>query len=171
VREGSTYLAADVVPCFMYRLYYDVFDFQPLYHEGIQLRPPSGPPIVNWPQQNYERGVEKNEATGRRFKRIVRAIKRLENEMVGKGFTGEIPSFLTECLVYNAPDSYFGGDSYFDNATSVLERIYAGTLYDGDYKDWVEVSGLKWLFAPGQRWSREQAHEFGGRALDYLDPY
>jgi hypothetical protein len=83
VREVSRSLAADVVPCFEFHLYYAPGK----YLKGTQIWPDSGPKIHNWPDQHYERGVEKNTATGRRFKAMVRALKRLENEMVEEGFT------------------------------------------------------------------------------------
>ena len=65
-------MSADVVPCFTYHRY-DALGSQ--YHRGIQLQADSGVRIENWPEQSYERGVTKNGATGRRYKRVVRILR------------------------------------------------------------------------------------------------
>jgi hypothetical protein len=169
VREDRSSLSADVVPCFTYHRYYAIgYNSIPLYHQGIQIHPDSGARIVNWPEQNYERGVTKNEATGRRYKRVVRILKRLENDMVDKGINAEIPSFLMECLVYNVPNEGFGNDSYQANVRYVLAHLFNGTLEGGEAGEWVEVNGLKWLFHPTQRWSKTQAHTFLSSAWNYV---
>jgi len=169
VHEDSRSPAAGVVPCFTYHRYYAIgYNYRPLYHRGIQIHPDSGSRIENWPEQNYERGVAKNEATGRRYKRVVRILKRLENDMVEKGITAEMPSFLTECLVYNVPNQGFQNHSYQADVRYVLAHLFNGTLNGGGSDEWVEVNGLKWLFHPTQRWSRVEAHSFVSRARDYV---
>ena len=56
---------------------------------------------------------QKNDATGRRFKAVVRILKRLRNEMVDNGHkvAGPIPSYLIECLIWNVPNEGFGHDT------------------------------------------------------------
>ncbi len=68
VRERKTTFPADVVPCFEYHLIYGL-DRQGLllYHQGTRIFPDRGGRIDNWPQQQRERGNEKNNATGRRY--------------------------------------------------------------------------------------------------------
>ncbi len=79
VREKKTTLPADVVPCFEYHYIYDVNSIGDVqFHKGTRIYPASDSHIHNWPEQQYERGVTKNDATGRRYKRMVRALKRLE---------------------------------------------------------------------------------------------
>ena len=168
VRESSSSLAADVVPCFEYRLYYDMWDFQPLWYEGTQIRPRSGPPIVNWPKQTYENGTAKNNATGRRYKKVVRILKRLENNMVEEGIIEEVPSFLIECLVYNVPNEAFNHDTYLADVQYVLAHLFNETRNGGEGDDWVEVNELKWLFHPTQKWTRAQAHNFASEAWDHV---
>jgi hypothetical protein len=169
VREDSRSLAADVVPCFTYHRYDGIgYNRRPVYHQGIQIHPDSGGKIENWPEQNYERGVAKNEATRRRYKRVVRILKRLENDMVEKGVTAEVPSFLIECLVYNVPNQGFQNYSYQADVRYVLAHLFNGTLNGGGSGEWVEVNGLKWLFHPTQRWSRTEAHSFVSRVWDYV---
>lgn len=165
VQESNSSLSADVVPCFTYHRYDSI---KSQYHQGIQLHADSGARIVNWPEQSYENGVTKNEATGKRYKRVVRILKRLENDMVGKGINAEVPSFLTECLVHNVPNESFRNDSYQTNLRYVLAYLFNGTLEGRGAEKWVEVNGLKWLFHPTQRWSKTQAHTFLSRAWNYL---
>lgn len=169
VRENKSSLSADVVPCFTYHQYYAFGSgFGPLYNQGILIHPDSGARIENWPEQNYQYGKTKNEATGRRYKRVIRILKRLENDMVENGVIAEIPSFLLECLVYNVPNEDFQHPNYQEDVRYVLIHLYNGMLEGGGAEKWVEVNGLKWLFSPTQRWSKTQAHDFVSRAWDYL---
>jgi predicted nucleotidyltransferase len=132
VREDGRSLAADVVPCFTFHRYDRVgHNGVALHHEGIQIHPDSGGRIENWPEQNYERGVAKNNATGQRYKRVVRILKRLENDMVEKGISAEVPSFLTESLVYNVPNEGFRNYGYQANVGYALAHLYNGTLEGG----------------------------------------
>lgn len=169
VREDRNSLSADVVPCFTYHRYDTVGSGSRFpYHQGIQIHPDSGARIENWPEQSYERGVAKNNATGRRFKRVVRILKRLENDMVEKGISAEVPSFLVESLVYNVPNEGFRNYGYQANVGYVLAHLYNGTLEGGGAERWVEVNGLKWLFRSTQPWSKAQARTFLSRAWTYL---
>jgi predicted nucleotidyltransferase len=170
VRENSSSLSADVVPCFTYHRYYAIgYNSSPLYHEGIQIHPDSGGTVVNWPEQTYMNGTAKNNATGRRYKRMVRILKRLENEMVKEGIIEEVPSFLIECLVYNVPNSGFQHVTYRADVQYVLAHLFNGALDGGGPEEWVEVNGLKWLFHPTQKWTKAQAHGFLSEAWNYVD--
>jgi predicted nucleotidyltransferase len=170
VRESTRSLAADVVPCFSWRRYFalDPWSNAPQFHEGTAIHPDRGGMIENWPQQHYDNGVAKNNRTSRRYKRMVRALKRLENEMVKARVIAEIPSYLTECLVYNVPDENFGHTTYLADLCAVLAVIYNETMTGGGASDWLEVNGLKWLFGDDQKWNRWQANAFAGRAWEYL---
>jgi hypothetical protein len=169
VRERKTTLPADIVPCFTYR-YVHGRDWrrQPLYHEGTRLYPDQGPYIHNWPQQQYDRGVAKNLATGRRYKRLVRALKRLENKLVVAETIAPLPSFFMECLVYNVPNGKFGHLTYAADMRAVLACIFNSTLDDAQCERWLEASERKWLFGHGQSWTQRQAHQLADAAWDYL---
>lgn len=82
VSEKSTTLPADVVPCTTHRRY----DSLGTSSDGIEITPDCGPKIINWPQQDHDNGVAKNTRTPRRYKRIVRGLKALENLMAESGF-------------------------------------------------------------------------------------
>ena len=167
--HANTYrVDADVVPTFEHRKY-TIANGRYGYISGTELHPDSGGRIVNWPQQNYDNGVAKNDATGMRFKKIVRVAKRLRNEMVANGVTAAkpIPSYLIECLVWNVPDSALGHDDYADDVRSVLAHVLLGTIDDSACDGWREVNGLKDLFSPSQAWNRIDTHTFVAAAMDY----
>lgn len=172
VHPTSYRVDADVVAAFAYRLYlkttYDSFNNIPfpirryIEPEGTIFFSDSGKKIINWPEQHARYGIEKNLATGSRFKFIVRALKNLKNEMEGLGIGAAkgIPSYLIECLVYNVPNSYFAGDSYIDIMRSCIAHIAVETQSDEKSKDWKEVNEHKYLFRPLQPWTRDQARSF-----------
>ncbi len=167
IRANSTALAADVVPCYTHRWFYAA---RPgAYHDGIQLIPDDGSwPPHNFPAQHYENGVAKNKATGRSFKGVVRILKRLENQMVKDGAIVAVPSYLIECLVYNAPNSCFTNQTWAADVRCVLAHIWEDTEEPECEKRWFEVNGIKYLFHVAQRWSRKQARDFAWEAWQYV---
>lgn len=169
VREKKTTLPADVVPCFEYHYIYDV-DLQGrlLYHQGARIYPDDGAYIHNWSQQQHTKGVAKNLATSRRFKSIVRALKRLENELVKAKEIQEQPSFLMECLVYNVSNTLFNHSTYVADMRAVIATIFNATMTDDECKKWLEVSERRYLFHPSQAWTRQQAHAFISAAWNYI---
>ncbi|MCZ7630254.1 MAG: nucleotidyltransferase [Microthrixaceae bacterium] len=145
VREGTS-LPVDVVPCRFYRRY----DGPNRYHEGIQIRPDSGPLIVNWPRQDDENGTAKNARTNQRYKRAVRGVKALENEMTDAGSIEEVPSFMMECAIFNVPDVQCAEPSNYANCLAVLRTMEEVAGDPATYSDWVEVNDLKYLFRATQ---------------------
>ena len=120
--------------------------------------------VVSYPQQHHQRGVEKEEAANRRFKRTIRIIKAARNRLVEKGALtkDDAPSYFIECLLYNAPDHLFNRKR---------AAAYTGIL------DWLEATQLKGfecqngqvpLFGRGrEQWSVDKARAFG-RAMQHL---
>jgi len=169
VREKKTTLPADVVPCFEYRYIYDIDSRGSiLYHQGTRVYPDKGTYIHNWPKQQHERGVTKNLATGRRFKAMVRALKRLENELVTAKKIQEQPSFFMECLVYNVPNKFLNQGTYVADMRAILATIFNATLTDDACRKWLEVSERRYLFQSSQTWTRQQAHEFSAAAWNHI---
>lgn len=169
VREKKTTLPADVVPCFEYHRIYDLDSSSNFkFYRGTRIYPDTGSHIHNWPKQQYDNGVAKNDATGRRYKRMVRALKRIENELVKAGTIEELPSFFMECLVYNVPSDDLNRTSYVADMRAVLAHIFNETLQQDRCSKWLEVSGLKWLFHASQPWTYQQAHALASGAWDYM---
>ncbi len=101
IHENTYRVDADAVACFEYRLYYYDFNGRLGYHKGTALvTDREGERVTNFPKQQYDNGVAKNESTGRRFKPLVRVVKKLRNEMDDAGIAeaGPIASFLLESL-------------------------------------------------------------------------
>ena len=89
--HANTYrIDADVVPCFEHKRFLGT----PENHweeSGTEIRPDDGGRIINWPRQNYDNGVSKNEVTGRCFKAVTRILKRLRNQMFEEGYDAADP--------------------------------------------------------------------------------
>ena len=166
IKENSYHVEADVAPFFEHRRY----DNDGSHLSGVELRPDNNGRIINWPVQHYENGVRKNNNTNKRFKQLVRIIKSLCNEMLEKGISSAqlIPGFLNECLVWNVPDANFGHVTYKADVRACLAFLYNNTRTDEECREWGEVSELKYLFRPKQKWTREQAHVFISNAWDYI---
>jgi len=74
VHETSYHVEADVAAFFEHRRYLS----DGTYLKGVELSTDKeNRRIINWPEQHYQNGVRKNDATGRRFKAIVRVLNRL----------------------------------------------------------------------------------------------
>jgi hypothetical protein len=138
--------------------------------EGVELRPDREiRRIVNWPEQHYNNGVNKNKQTGTRFKSIVRALKALSCEMSEQDIpTGDVPGFLIECLAWNVPNDHFQHNTYTADMQAALAFLFNNTRSHEDCKGWGEVSDLIYLFHPGQKWTWQQAHAFTSAAWDYI---
>lgn len=148
------------------------------FHRGVETRSRSQPDrrIINWHEQHYSEGVARNAATRRRFKRITRILKRLRDDMSASSVASvaaaakPIPSFLVECLVFNAPDTCFNREdgSYYEDTKAVIGWLWNATKAADACQNMVEVSRFKYLFRPTQPWARESAHEFLLRAWQHV---
>lgn len=168
VHANSYRVEADVAAFFEHRRFLTAEK----YLSGVEMIPDNGQPLMirNWPEQHYISGVLKNDRTARRFKRVVRVMKSLRNEMNVAGIPSaqKTPSFLLECLVWNAPDGSLQIADYYSTMRSTLAHLFNATLSDDECNDWGEVSELKYLFRPSQPWSRQSAHQFLSDAWDYV---
>ncbi len=170
--HANTYrVDADVVACFEHRRYVVKDGGSYYYLSGTELRPDTGERVINWPHQHYESGVNKNNSTGDRFKKVVRALKHLRNEMVDQGvqMAQPIPSYLVECLVWNVPNQHFGHSEIIEDIRESLRYLYHNTKSLDPCKSFVEVNQLKWLFGSGQPWTFERANTFLLSAWHYAE--
>lgn len=168
--ENTYRVDADAVPTFEHRRYYLATDGKYYFHRGVQLFPDAGDKIINWPQQHYDNGVAKRSRTQLRFKKMVRILKNLRNEMQSDGIpqANNVASFLIECLVWNAADNLFGNPTLTVDVEQILRSLIGLTADDTSCGKWVELNQLKWLFHPTQPWTRQQAHNFLCAAWLYL---
>lgn len=168
VRENKTTLPADVVPSWEYRRY-DGFDIygQPIVHVGSRVYPSDGGYINNFPKVQVEKGTAKNNRTGRRYKRMVRCLKKVQMLLIDDGtLKEELPSYLIECVVYNVPDVRFADESYLTNFRGVVSYLWGETRETGNWNDWHELHELMYLFRGGRDWTPTQVHTLASRAWD-----
>jgi hypothetical protein len=165
VRESSRSLAADVIPCATYYKHWSTTRRT----GGIRLLPDRWPGhhINNFPQQHYDEGVAKNNATGRRYKSVVRILKNLENHMVKQGH-GELPGFLVESLVFNVPNSKFDASTWEQRIRNVLFYIWDNTEDVSCETEWLEANGIKYLFHTNQKWTRDETRAWILAAWRYV---
>jgi len=166
IRENNYHVEADVTAFFQHRRYSP----DGLISYGVELQTDhEKDSVINWPDQHYQNGVNKNNNTGTRYKSIVRVIKSLANEMEDAGIqAAEIPGFLIECLVWNVPNDKFQNQYYSDNVRSALIYLYENTKSNSLCSEWGEVNELKYLFRSNQKWTREQANSFIVAAWNYV---
>lgn len=166
VKATQRQVEADVAPFFQHRRY----NVNGTYEQGVELRPDDGGRVINWPEQHYDNGVAKHTRTGDRFKKVVRILKCLRNEMDVKGRPAAkpIPRFLIECLVFNVPTRCFGNIKWYDDVMAVLAFLRENTAVESLCSEWGEVSELKYLFRGGQKWTRQLAHDFVKAAEAYI---
>lgn len=163
VSSNSYRVEADVAPFFPYRLYTSSKTF----HEGMKMYSDSGDPIVNWPEQHYANGVQKNTQTARRYKQYVRIMKKLALEMQHDGVQASVlPGFFLECLTWNCNESLFLPDHH-QGVRACLSHLFT-QLKKQESHDWCEVSELKYLFSQSQKWSKDQAVDFILAAASYI---
>jgi len=144
VRASTGTLDGDVVPCFAL----DRYDEPYHYHRGHRIYPKSGgKPVDNFPKQNYDNGVAKNNATKRRYKELVRCTKRIISEVhEAKQIPRDYPGYLTECLLYNVPNTCYGHARRYEDLQAIFRYLWGNLDKPSVYNSWTETSGLKWLF-------------------------
>ncbi len=169
IHSNSYRVDADVVPAFVYRHYYDTGSS---WHvpEGICFFADDGTEIINWPHQTYDNCKIKHEATGRRYRKMTRILKRLRNKMQEDGVdeAKDIPSFLIQSMVWSAPEDHFNRSTYSDDVRAVVAHCHNETLPNGSHANLCEVNDIKYIFGPHQSCERDKAHAFFSKAWDYI---
>jgi len=186
-KNDADKIDADVVPAYVLQRYgprVAPFWQRGVPEHGVAFLTSENRLTTNFPEQHYANGVAKNNRTGRRYKNVVRILKRMRNHIAdnaeaptaARNRARDTASFLIESLVYNCPDNLFGHSVIYDDVTAVLRYLSAGlndrqsgnALISFLRLTWMEVNGLKGLFAPGQAWSDTDAAEFVNVALAYM---
>jgi hypothetical protein len=170
VHENTVRLDADVAPTFELRVYYRADGNAITYLKGTSLRTDGEHRIWNFPDQHFECGLTRNVATNLGFKRLVRIVKRLRNEMDERGVpaAGPAASFLLESLVYNATNAAFAHSTYYEDVRAILIELYAQLQPGAAGERWLEVNQRKALFGPFQQWTIQQARDFVVAAWQYV---
>jgi hypothetical protein len=162
IRENTYRVDSDAVATFEHRRYQVRKDGTHYHLSGIGFDTDLGKRITNWPDQNYTNSLAKHEATGRRYRKMVRIIKRLRDVMQEKQIDAsrDIASCLIEALAWNVPNEGYNHATYSEDVRYVLAHAYNNTRTDPTCNEWGELNELKYLFRPGQPWTRDQANAF-----------
>jgi len=170
IDSNSYRVKGDIVAALEYRRYTEPPNHPNNYLSGVEFITDNGNAIINWPEQHYSNGVDKNKKTERRFKRTVRIFKNLRNEMANNGVSSatNFPSFLIECLCGNVPNSKYSSTQYSDIVKSAMVVVHENTTGYEKCKEWGEVSELKYLFRDSQPWTYQQANSFINDAWKFV---
>ena len=113
--------------------------------------------VVSFPQQHHSRGLNKEKATNKRFKRTVRMFKAARTRLVEKGMLKkeDAPSYFIECLLYNVSDGLFQPE-LAPTYTGVL-----GWLTKAQLREFVCQNGQVPVFGRGrEQWTIDKARAF-----------
>lgn len=157
VLAESGRLNADVLPCATYKRY----DSMKLIAEGITFwNQRNGQQVINYPKLHISNGEQKNSAeqTKGGYKPSLRMFKNARTRIIGDSeeLRKRFPSYFTECLFFNVPDSvYLSSFQYtYQNAINYLSAAFS----NGSAAKFVTQSGQYWLFgSTSVQWSQDQA--------------
>jgi hypothetical protein len=160
INENSGRMSADIVPSFHFRRCSGSGLFEER-DQGLTTLRSDGRWIVNYPAQQLHNGRRKNLATLGQYKKLVRILKRVENDLTNDGIIAKLASYFIECLVYNIPSEEF--DLFrlaplVHDLRAVLSYIMQATEAASGTAAWTEVNGIKPLFGSGQSWNPQQAN-------------
>ena len=171
IKENTYHVKADVVPAFQLRNYYYTGSVDPNnYIEGTWFRTQNGKSISNYPKRHLKNGINKNNATNYDYKKLVRIMKHIKNEMADQGLVdGEvITSFLVECLIYNIPNSIITGYSSWSETVKQSILYLSQSIEEDKHKEWCEVSDMLYLFN-GRKWNDSDVLFWLEIMLKYLE--
>lgn len=131
---------------------------------GVAIFGTDGSITRNYPDDHTANGRDKRARTRHRFKKVVRSLKRLRDELVEFGMLKpkRVPSFFIESLVHWVPDWVFlcEDDDRYGRVIRVLDQM-AVQLKDLTTTDVAtEINGIKYLFHPTQPWTVVDAQVF-----------
>lgn len=155
INENTYHVNADVVPSFQLRNYYYENSNDPdNYIEGVWLISKTGEEVLNYPKRHKENGISKNINTNSRYKKLVRIMKHIKNEMVEdyKADGDKITSFLIECLIYNVPNNVITKYNTWTETVKQTIVFLCKEISNGNHNGWCEVSDMQFLFV-NRKWT------------------
>jgi hypothetical protein len=158
---------ADLDIALTFTYYWVMWDADALQYrvaEGVAILGKDGSWTYNFPEQHHANGIAKRARTKHRFKRNVRILKTLRDELISADqlVPKQAPSFLIECLTYAIEDEYFlvETDDRYARALRILSRM-GECLNDSSWiMNATEINAIKYLFRPTQPWTVDDAKAF-----------
>ena len=163
IKANSYHVNADVVPAFQYRDFKIINSINPQkYIEGIKYLSSTGEQVINYPKDHIENGKQKNIDTNHEYKKLVRIMKHIRNEMVDKGIVNgdKITSFLIECLIWNLPNDIITNSNTWAGTVQKSIAYLWNKINDNQHKEWGEVSERLYLFHSNRKWTAEETKSF-----------
>lgn len=139
---------------------------------GVSIFGTDGRETINFPHHHRRYGVNKRARTAHAFKKIVRQLKSLRDQLVvdGKLAAGACASFLIECLAYRVEDDHYLFD---EGRRARLKRILNRSWAQVCDPAWCtvarEINDHKMLFGAHQPWTPQTAKNFIALAIAELD--
>ena len=172
VASNSYRVNADVIPAFQYR------DFRVInsidsskYIEGIKFFASDGTEVINYPKIHICNGRQKNIDTNHQYKKIVRVMKHIRNNMLDDGIVDgdRITSFLIECLIWNVPDEIIMAGTTWEETIEKIILYLCYNFKNNKSLKFKEVSGYLDLFNETRKWTVVDVQRFLIYAYDYLE--
>jgi len=158
IKVQTPYLPADVVVCIQYRKYPPHPVSESDFIEGMTFwTRRENRQVINYPKLHYYNGVNKHQNTNGWYKKSVRMFKNIRNYLKEENYIPDnlVPSYFLECLLYNVPDTYFGG-SFRDTFCNVVNW-----LAEANFDNFVCQNEQIYLFGDTpEQWSIDSAHRF-----------
>lgn len=171
IHENSYHVDADVVPSFQLRNYYYLGSTDKnKYVEGTYFVSKDLNEVKNYPKIHLNNGREKNKKTNFKYKKLVRIMKHVKNNMVDDKVTDgtKITSFLVECLVWNIPNDRITGYSTWTATLREAIRYLYLEIVACRHQKWTEVSEILYLFHGGRKWADQDVKQWLVDAWNYL---
>lgn len=171
IKANSYHVNADVVPAFQYRDFKIINSINPQkYIEGIKYLSSTGEQVINYPKDHIENGKQKNIDTNHEYKKLVRIMKHIRNEMVDKGIVNgdKITSFLIECLIWNLPNDIITNSNTLAGTVQKSIAYLWNKINDNQHKEWGEVSERLYLFHSNRKWTAEETKSFLSDMYNFL---
>ena len=172
IKSNSYHVNADVVPTFQYRDFKIISSTDPIkYVEGVKYVAMDGTEVINYPKDHIINGKQKNNNTNYEYKKLVRIMKHIRDDMVDDGKTDgdKITSFLIECLVWNVPnDTITGSNTWAGTVQNAISHLW-NDIKDDKHKEWGEVSERLYLFHFARKWTAEGTKDFLYNMYNYLE--
>ncbi len=176
IGENSYRVKADVVPCCEFRHYSGMKlpDGSWDHELGVYLYDRDDPTkrIINFPVQDLDNGVDKNNLTNYRYKRVVRIVKCIRDEMLNaKVDAADVPSFLIESMIWNLPVELFevaDEAGYVDLVGDALSTLLSRLGEAEAAPLFTEANGIKPLFGDEQAWALADALGFLAAVMNFV---
>lgn len=172
ISSNSYHVNADVVPAFQYRDFKSINSIVPSkYIEGIKFFATDNTEVINYPKFHIDNGKRKNIDTNYYYKKLVRIMKHIRNDMVvGHMINGEkISSFLIECLTWNVPNDIIMNNLTWEETIKETIIYLWNILKDNKCVNLREVSGYLYLFDSSRKWTISETQCFLKDMYNYLE--